>query len=177
MLASGSGSSSRSNKEWITPRHRDKINAVSFHQLYSVLASASIDATVKIWDWDTEKCERTLKSHTKMTEWFVDMLTEMFNATNSNLLWRSVYQTLECPRQLQEFCYFATPWAFYFKCLLPSWRQVTDFFKPRLHGESMGRVSTRCMNDGRTLLLSIHSIADLLSKISHRLDAFCNTEW
>ena len=68
-----SGSSSRANKEWIpssTPRHtltghRDKINAVSFHPLYSVLASASVDATVKIWDWDTGECERTLKSHTK----------------------------------------------------------------------------------------------------------------
>ena len=68
-----SGGSSRANKEWIpstTPRHtltghRDKINAVSFHPLYSVLASASVDATVKIWDWDTGECERTLKSHTK----------------------------------------------------------------------------------------------------------------
>lgn len=68
-----SDSSKRVNKEWIpssTPKntlvgHRDKINAVSFHPLYSVLASASVDATVKIWDWDTGECERTLKSHTK----------------------------------------------------------------------------------------------------------------
>jgi len=65
--------SKRVNKEWTpssTPKHtlvghRDKINAVSFHPLYSVIASASVDATVKIWDWDTGECERTLKSHTK----------------------------------------------------------------------------------------------------------------
>ncbi|KAF8164844.1 dynein regulator [Crassisporium funariophilum] len=65
--------SRRVNKEWLptsNPKftlngHRDKINAVSFHPLYSVLASASVDATVKIWDWDTGDCERTLKSHTK----------------------------------------------------------------------------------------------------------------
>ena len=147
-----SGSSSRANKEWIpstTPRHtltghRDKINAVSFHPLYSVLASASVDATVKIWDWDTGECERTLKSHTKavsdcqydstgkvLGEWFVDMISQMFNDTNSNLLWRSVHQTLECPRRLQEFCYSARSWAFYFKRLFSSWRQSTDLFEPR----------------------------------------------
>ena len=65
--------SKRVNREWIptsTPKltltgHRDKINAISFHPQYSVLASASVDATVKIWDWETGECERTLKSHTK----------------------------------------------------------------------------------------------------------------
>ena len=65
--------SKRANKEWlpneptkyILIRHRDKINAVSFHPLYSVIASASVDATVKIWDWDSGELERTLKSHTK----------------------------------------------------------------------------------------------------------------
>jgi platelet-activating factor acetylhydrolase IB subunit alpha len=45
--------------------HRDKVNAVSFHPSYSVLASASVDATVRVWDWDTGELERTLKSHTK----------------------------------------------------------------------------------------------------------------
>ncbi|KAF9040662.1 dynein regulator [Panaeolus papilionaceus] len=65
--------SKRSNKDWLPSSearhvlqgHRDKINAVSFHPQYSVLASASVDATVKIWDWDSGECERTLKSHTK----------------------------------------------------------------------------------------------------------------
>ena len=71
--ASTSEGSKRANKEWLPNEpakyiligHRDKINAVSFHPLYSVIASASADATVKIWDWDSGDLERTLKSHTK----------------------------------------------------------------------------------------------------------------
>ncbi|KAG5717873.1 Nuclear distribution protein PAC1 [Termitomyces sp. T112] len=63
----------RTNKDWLptdSPKrnltgHRDKINAVSFHPHYSVLASASVDATVKIWDWETGEQEKTLKGHTK----------------------------------------------------------------------------------------------------------------
>ena len=56
--ASTSDGSNRADKEWLPNKpakyiligHRDKINAVSFHPLYSVIASASVDATVKIWD-------------------------------------------------------------------------------------------------------------------------------
>ena len=67
------GGTKRANKEWLPTEpakrtligHRDKINAVAFHPVYSVLASASVDATVRIWDWDTGESERTLKSHTK----------------------------------------------------------------------------------------------------------------
>ncbi len=66
-------SGKRANREWL-PRapakhtlvgHRNKINSVSFHPLYPVVASASVDATVKIWDWESGELERTLKSHTK----------------------------------------------------------------------------------------------------------------
>jgi platelet-activating factor acetylhydrolase IB subunit alpha len=68
-----SGSSKRSDKEWLPSEparntlsgHRDKINAVGFHPSYSVLASASVDATVKVWDWESGDLERTLKGHTK----------------------------------------------------------------------------------------------------------------
>ena len=70
---STSEGSKRANKEWLRNEaakyiligHRGKINAVSFHPLFSVIASASVDATVKIWDWDSGELERTLKSHTK----------------------------------------------------------------------------------------------------------------
>ncbi|KAF9020225.1 dynein regulator [Hymenopellis radicata] len=45
--------------------HRDSVNSVAFHPLYTVLATASDDCSVKIWDWETGELERTLKAHTK----------------------------------------------------------------------------------------------------------------
>lgn len=29
------------------------------------MASASEDSTIKIWDWESGECERTIKGHTK----------------------------------------------------------------------------------------------------------------
>ncbi len=71
-VGSASGTK-RANSDWLPAApakytlvgHRDKINAVSFHPMYSIVASASVDATVKIWDWDSGDLERTLKGHTK----------------------------------------------------------------------------------------------------------------
>lgn len=45
--------------------HRSPVTRVAFHPQYSIIASASEDATVKIWDWETGEFERTLKGHTK----------------------------------------------------------------------------------------------------------------
>ncbi|KAG8877384.1 protein with putative role during mitosis [Tulasnella sp. 331] len=45
--------------------HRSPITRVAFHPVFSVVASASDDTTVKLWDWETGEFERTLKGHTK----------------------------------------------------------------------------------------------------------------
>jgi hypothetical protein len=45
--------------------HRSPITKVAFHPLYSVLSTASEDASVKIWDWESGELERTVKGHTK----------------------------------------------------------------------------------------------------------------
>lgn len=45
--------------------HRAPITRVAFHPLWTTLASASEDATVKIWDWESGDFERTVKGHTK----------------------------------------------------------------------------------------------------------------
>jgi platelet-activating factor acetylhydrolase IB subunit alpha len=68
-----SGSAKRTNVDWYPTSnakhtfhgHRDRINAVTFHPIFSSLASASSDTTIKIWDWDSAELERTLKGHTK----------------------------------------------------------------------------------------------------------------
>ncbi|CED83964.1 dynein regulator [Phaffia rhodozyma] len=64
---------SASQVDWIprTPArhvlagHRLPITRVAFHPIYSVLATASEDSSIKIWDWETGDFERTLKGHTK----------------------------------------------------------------------------------------------------------------
>ncbi|QSL66845.1 hypothetical protein MERGE_001232 [Pneumocystis wakefieldiae] len=45
--------------------HRQPITSLAFHSVFTILASASEDSTIKIWDWETGDFERTLKGHTK----------------------------------------------------------------------------------------------------------------
>jgi platelet-activating factor acetylhydrolase IB subunit alpha len=48
--------------------HRSPITRVAFHPVYQVLASASEDTTIKIWDYESGEYERTLKGHTKAVQ-------------------------------------------------------------------------------------------------------------
>ena len=45
--------------------HRDQVLRVASHPSYNIIASASDDSTVKIWDWGTGEFERSLKGHTR----------------------------------------------------------------------------------------------------------------
>ncbi|GAA5881529.1 hypothetical protein JCM3774_002013 [Rhodotorula dairenensis] len=67
---------SASSPDW-TPRaparhtlsgHRMPITRVTFHPLFSQVVSASEDATLKVWDWETGDFERTVKGHTKAVQ-------------------------------------------------------------------------------------------------------------
>ncbi|CAN6674895.1 nuclear distribution protein Pac1p [Trichomonascus vanleenenianus] len=45
--------------------HRQPITSIAFHNLFSVVASACEDGTIKVWDWELGELERTIKAHTK----------------------------------------------------------------------------------------------------------------
>ncbi|KAJ3121226.1 Platelet-activating factor acetylhydrolase IB subunit alpha [Nowakowskiella sp. JEL0407] len=45
--------------------HRNPITKIALHPVFSQLATASEDATIKIWDSETGEFEKTLKGHTK----------------------------------------------------------------------------------------------------------------
>lgn len=73
--------------------HRAPITRVAFHPTFSLLASASEDTTVKIWDWETGSFERTLKGHTREV-WGVDFDSKgSFLATCSSDLSIKVWDT------------------------------------------------------------------------------------
>lgn len=45
--------------------HRDTINSLAFHPVYSSIATCSDDCTIKIWDWELGELEKTIKGHTR----------------------------------------------------------------------------------------------------------------
>ena len=72
MTNGGPTKEKRISTDWI-PRppekfqlkgHRETISRVIFHPIFDICASASEDATIKIWDFETGEHERTLKGHT-----------------------------------------------------------------------------------------------------------------
>lgn len=72
----GLGGDKRSPAEWI-PRppekftltgHRATVTQVKFHPVYSVIASCSEDASIKLWDYESGNFERSLKGHTDVVQ-------------------------------------------------------------------------------------------------------------
>ncbi|KAF9964641.1 protein with putative role during mitosis, partial [Mortierella alpina] len=58
----------RPPEQWTLTGHRSPITRVAFHPVFTVVASASEDTTIRIWDYDSGDYERTLKGHTKAVQ-------------------------------------------------------------------------------------------------------------
>eukprot|EP01117_Protostelium_nocturnum_P020668 TRINITY_DN9411_c0_g1_i1.p1 TRINITY_DN9411_c0_g1~~TRINITY_DN9411_c0_g1_i1.p1 ORF type:complete len:407 (-),score=78.71 TRINITY_DN9411_c0_g1_i1:28-1248(-) len=82
--------------------HRDNITCVKFHPVFSIVASASQDATIKIWDFESGEFERTLKGHTDSVQSLDFDHTGNFLVSCSADLTIKIwdFQTYECVKTL-----------------------------------------------------------------------------
>lgn len=69
-LGGGSGGSykmgdglPREPEKYTMAGHRAKVTKVAMHPIYNIVASASEDATIRLWDFEQGEHERTLKGH------------------------------------------------------------------------------------------------------------------
>ena len=53
----------REPEKYTMSGHRGKVTKVAIHPVYSLVASASEDATIRLWDFEQGEHERTLKGH------------------------------------------------------------------------------------------------------------------
>ncbi|KAF9299256.1 protein with putative role during mitosis [Mortierella antarctica] len=58
----------RPPERWTLSGHRSPITRVAFHPVFSLIASASEDTTIRVYDYETGEYERTLKGHTKAVQ-------------------------------------------------------------------------------------------------------------
>eukprot|EP00611_Tribonema_gayanum_P008761 TRINITY_DN1837_c0_g1_i4.p1 TRINITY_DN1837_c0_g1~~TRINITY_DN1837_c0_g1_i4.p1 ORF type:complete len:304 (+),score=94.12 TRINITY_DN1837_c0_g1_i4:132-1043(+) len=85
--------------------HRSSVTAVAMHPVYSLVASASEDASVRIWDLETGELEKTLKGHTNVVQGLAfspdGALLASCSADVSVKLWNCADGTYECTRTLR----------------------------------------------------------------------------
>jgi len=58
----------RPPEKFMLTGHRSTVTRVIFHPVYSVIASCSEDASIKMWDYETGNFERSLKGHTDVVQ-------------------------------------------------------------------------------------------------------------
>lgn len=73
-------------KTTLEGHHRGPVTRVAFHPQYSLMASCGEDASIKLWDFESNQLERTLKGHTaSITDVSFDMQGKHMASCSSDL--------------------------------------------------------------------------------------------
>jgi len=92
----------RPPEKWDLSGHRAPVTRVIFHPIFSIMISASEDATIKLWDFETGDYERTMKGHTDSVQDVAldrdGKLLASCSADMSIKLWD--FQTYECVKTM-----------------------------------------------------------------------------
>lgn len=182
----------RSPAEWIPlpPErhvlrgHREPITRVIIHPVYSVVCSASEDATIKIWDYDSGDHEKTLKGHTdSVQDLAFDPTGKLLASCSADMtvkLWD--FQSYECVRTMHGHDHNVSSVTFMpdgdhllscsRDCTVKVWEVSSGFCKKTLVGHNDWIKMVRVSNDGallatcsrdHTIIVWLASQADLLS--------------
>lgn len=76
--------------KYLLKGHQGTVRQVAFHPTYSILASASDDCSIKLWDFESGNFLQTLRGHTKVVQ---DVI---FSTDGSLLSKREAYMLVTC---------------------------------------------------------------------------------
>ena len=66
--ASGRSGLPRAPAQFLLQGHRGAVTAIAVHPIFTQVASASEDATIRLWDFESGEYERALKGHTNVVQ-------------------------------------------------------------------------------------------------------------
>lgn len=161
----------RSPAEWIPlpPErhalrgHREPVTRVIFHPVFSLVCSASEDATIKIWDYESGDFEKTLKGHTdSVQDLAFDPTGKILASCSADMtvkLWD--FQLFECIRTMHGHDHNVSSVTFMPNgdhliscsrdCTLKVWEVSSGFCKRTLVGHNDWIKMVRVIADGSLL--------------------------
>ena len=71
-------------EKFVLTGHKNKVTKVAFHPIYDLLATASEDASIKLWDTESGENDKTMRGHTKKINSIVFNNQGTFIASCSN---------------------------------------------------------------------------------------------
>lgn len=187
----------RSPAEWIPlpPEkhalrgHREPITKVIIHPVFSLICSASEDATIKVWDYESGDHEKTLKGHTdSVQDLAFDPNGKLLSSCSADMtvkLWD--FQSYECIRTMHGHDHNVSSVTFMpdgdhllscsRDCTIKVWEVSSGFCKKTLMGHNdwikMVRVNkdgtllATCSRDHTIIVWDVSNQTDLLSATSN----------